>query len=312
MGLKAKVIVVTGGTSGIGEACSRHFAELGAQVVLASNQAEEGERLEGEIRDSGGDASFIYTDVTQEESIRTLSEKAVALYGRIDAVHCNAGLWGQGKVTDLTDEDWERIMGVNVKGAFWLAKHAVPVMEKQGGGKGVFLVTTSVAAHIGFPAHALYCASKAALEALIRCLATDHAGSVRAVGICPGTIDTPMLAASCQGWDKPVEELYAEVEKKIPVRRLGQPMDIAQAAAFLLSDEAGYINGTSLVLDGGTMALPRWWGAACGRVIGYWLSVIRSRFDLGGTHWYRRTFPVQRCSRHAPCRRNGLLITDNR
>jgi NAD(P)-dependent dehydrogenase (short-subunit alcohol dehydrogenase family) len=86
----------------------------------------------------------------------------------------------------------------------------------------------------------------------------DHAGKVRVCGICPGTIETPMLAASCEGWDKPVAELYAEVARRIPVRRLGQPQDIAQAAAFLLSDEAEYINGTSLVLDGGTMALPPW------------------------------------------------------
>ena len=148
------------------------------------------------------------------------------------------------------------LMGVNVKSVFWTAKHVIPVMEQQG--QGVFLITTSVAAFIGFPAHALYCASKGALESLIRCLAVDHAGKVRVVGICPGTIDTPMLAASCEGWDKPVAELYADVARRIPVRRLGQPIDIAQTAAFLLSDDASYINGTSIVLDGGTMGLPPW------------------------------------------------------
>ena len=120
------------------------------------------------------------------------------------------------------------------------------------------LRTTSVAAFIGVPAHALYGASKGALESLVRCLAVDHAGKVRVVGICPGTIDTPMLAASCEGWDKPVAELYADVARRIPVRRLGQPIDIAQTAAFLLSDDASYINGTSIVLDGGTMGLPPW------------------------------------------------------
>ena len=172
-------------------------------------------------------------------------------------MHCNAGVWGKGLVTDFTEADWNKLMGVNVKGAFLTAKHTIPVMEKNEAG-GVFLATTSVAAQIGVPAHALYCASKAALEALIRCLATDHAGRIRAVGISPGTIDTPMLAASCEGWDAPVEELYAEVEKKIPVRRLGQPEDIARAAAFLLSDDAAYVNGTVLTLDGGTMALPPW------------------------------------------------------
>jgi len=254
--LKDKVILVTGGTSGIGEACSRHFASLGARVVIASNQDDRGAALEKELRAAGHDVRFVFADVSREDSVQAMVARAVELYGRIDGVHCNAGVWGKGKVTEFNDAAWDKIMGVNVKSVFWTAKHVVPVMERQG--KGVLLITTSVAAFIGFPAHALYCASKAALEAMIRCLATDHAGKVRVVGICPGTIDTPMLAASCEGWDKPVAELYAEVARRIPVRRLGQPIDIAQTAAFLLSDEAGYINATSIVLDGGTMALPPW------------------------------------------------------
>jgi len=256
MNLKDKVIIVTGGTSGIGEACSRHFAELGAKIVLASVQEIEGKALEKELLAAGHDAKFVRTDVSNEESVRQMVSAAVAAFGRVDAVHCNAGVWARGLVTDFNEADWTKVMNVNVKGVFLTAKHAIPELEKTG--KGVLLITTSVAAHIGFPAHSLYCASKGALDAVVRCLATDHAGKVRVVGISPGTIDTPMLAASCAGWDKPVAELYAEVEKKIPVRRLGQPMDIAHAAAFLLSDEAGYVNGTSLVLDGGTMGLPPW------------------------------------------------------
>ena len=254
--LQNKVILVTGGTSGIGEACSRHFATLGARVVIASNQDDRGTALEKELRDAGHEVRFVFADVSREESVQAMVERAVEIYGRIDGAHCNAGVWGKGKVTDFNEAAWDKIMGVNVKSVFWTAKHVVPVMEAQG--SGVFLITTSVAAFIGFPAHALYCASKAALEALVRCLAVDHAGKVRVVGICPGTIDTPMLAASCEGWDKPVADLYADVARRIPVRRLGQPADIAQTAAFLLSDEAGYINGTSIVLDGGTMALPPW------------------------------------------------------
>lgn len=255
--MKDKVIIVTGGTSGIGAACVRHFAGLGAKVVAASIQREEGEALAEELRDAGHEARFAYCDVSDEESVRALVDGTVQAHGRIDAVHANAGVWGKGRVTDFTEADWNKVMGVNVRGAFWTAKHSIPVMEKNERG-GVFLITTSVAAQIGFPAHALYCASKAALEAMIRCLAVDHAGKVRAVGISPGTIDTPMLAATCEGWDAPVEELYAEVEKKIPVRRLGQPEDIARAAAFLLSSDADYVNGTILTLDGGTMALPPW------------------------------------------------------
>ena len=256
MALKDKVIVVTGGTSGIGEGCVRHFASLGARVVIASNQPGPGAALESELKAAGADALYVFTDVAREDSVQALVARTLERHGRIDGVHCNAGVWAKGRVTDFDDAVWEKVMGVNVRGVFWTAKHAVPVMEKQG--KGVILVTTSVAAHIGFPAHALYCASKAALEAMVRCLAVDHAGKVRVVGISPGTIDTPMLAATCQGWDKPVAELYADVARRIPVRRLGQPLDIAQTAAFLLSDAAEYINATSIVLDGGTMALPPW------------------------------------------------------
>jgi NAD(P)-dependent dehydrogenase (short-subunit alcohol dehydrogenase family) len=256
MSLAQKVIIVTGGTSGIGAACSRHFAAEGARVVIASNQPEPGANLEHELRAAGHDARYVFADVADESSVASLARRTVELHGRIDGVHCNAGVWAAGKVTEFDEATWNRVMNVNVKSVLWTAKHVVPVMEQQG--RGVFLITTSVAAFVGFPAHALYCASKAALEALVRCLAVDHAGWLRVAGICPGTIDTPMLAASCAGWNKPVEELYAEVARRIPVRRLGQPVDIARAAAFLLSDDAGYINGTSLVLDGGTMALPPW------------------------------------------------------
>ncbi len=259
--LNGKVIIVTGGTSGIGEACVRHFVECGAKVVAASIQREEGAKL---VEELGADSvHFVFTDVSDETSVVSMVAETVSVFGKIDSVHCNAGVWAKGMVTDFNDADWEKVMGVNVKGVFWTAKHAIPEIEKnatgeKGSEQGVFLVTTSVAAQIGFPAHALYCASKAALEALIRCLATDHAGKIRAVGISPGTIDTPMLAATCEGWDAPVEELYAQVEQKIPVRRLGQPLDIAKTAAFLLSRDSEYINGTIVTLDGGTMALPPW------------------------------------------------------
>jgi 3-oxoacyl-[acyl-carrier protein] reductase len=254
--LRDQVLLVTGGPSGIGEGCARHFAELGARVVLASNQDERGAALERELRAAGREARFVFADVSREADVRAMVERAVQHYGRLDGVHCNAGVWAKGKATDFDEPTWDKLMNVNVKSVLWTAKHVVPVMEAQG--RGVMLITTSVAAHIGFPAHALYCASKAALEAIVRCLAVDHAGRVRVVGLSPGTIDTPMLAATCEGWDKPIAELYAEVARRIPVRRLGQPRDIAQAAAFLLSDAAEYINGTSLVLDGGTMALPPW------------------------------------------------------
>jgi len=256
MSIEGQVVIVTGGTSGIGDGCSRHLSDLGAKVVIGSNQTEAGRALEGELRDAGRDVHFVEVDVSREESVKALVARTLELHGRIDALHSNAGVWRQGKVTDFTVEDWNAVMGVNVMGNLWLAKHVVPVMESQG--KGVIVITTSVAAFVGFPQHALYCASKAALDALIRCLATDHAGAVRVVAVCPGTIDTPMLAASAAGWTQPLEELYADVARRIPVRRLGTPLDVAKAVAFLISDDASYIDATTLVLDGGTLALPPW------------------------------------------------------
>lgn len=256
MSVKGKVIIVTGATSGIGEGCSRHLAQLDAQVVMASIEPPQGAGMQQQLKAAGHEALFVETDVTSDESVQHLVHTTLDAYGRIDCLVSNAGAFGQGKVTDFDERDWERLFGVNVKGNFLMLKHVVPVMEKQG--KGVVLIISSVAAFIGFPAHALYCASKSALEALIRCMATDYPGVIRTVGICPGTIDTPMLRASCAGWDVPEEELLAAVAQKIPVRRLGTPEDVAKAAAFLLSDDAGYINGCSLMMEGGTLALPPW------------------------------------------------------
>ncbi len=256
MSIQGRVVLVTGGTSGIGEGCTRYFAKVGARVVCASNQEEAGRELEAELRSAGQDVRYIPVDVTDESSVRAMVEQAVDHYGQIDAVHCNAGVWRGGKVTDFNEADWELVMGVNVKGVMTTLKYVVPEMERVG--KGVVVITTSVAAFIGFPQHALYCASKAALEALVKCMATDYAGVIRTVGVCPGTINTPMLAQTAAGWEESLDELYRDIEQKIPVRRMGTPEDIAKAAAFLMSDDASYINGTSIALDGGTMVLPPW------------------------------------------------------
>ena len=255
--LKERVILVTGGTSGIGEACTELFARSGAKVLTMSIQEEAGEALAGKLSAEGHQCLFHFGDVSKEEDVKAAVDKAVERFGRLDAVHANAGVLRNQKITEITLDDFHLMINVNLLGAVLVAKHAVPVMERQG--KGVICFTTSVAADIGFPGHAVYCASKAALVALIRSLTTDHSpNGVRFVGVSPGTIDTPMLAASCEGFDKPKDELYAEVAKKIPVQRMGQPMDVARAVAFLLSDDAGFIGGSVVHLEGGTLALPPW------------------------------------------------------
>lgn len=256
MNISGKTILITGGTSGIGAASTRLFAESGAQVVCAANQSDRGQALQSELQKLGHEVIYIDTDVSDELSVKQMVEAALDHFGRIDGVFCNAGVWGKGKVTDFSDKAWNHIMGINVRGTFLVLKHAIPPMVERG--QGSIVITTSVASSIGFPEHALYCASKGALESLVRCLATDYAGVLRAVAVSPGTIDTPMLAASAGGWSQSLEELYDDVRQRIPVRRLGDPLDVARAAAFLLSDDAAYINGTSVVLDGGTMALPPW------------------------------------------------------
>ncbi len=255
--LKDKVVLITGGTSGIGEACTELFARSGSKVVAMSIQPEEGTALADRLTAEGHTCLFHYGDVSREADVKGAVDLAVSQFGRLDIVHSNAGVLRNEKITDLTVDEFHLVINVNLLGPVLLAKHAIPVMQQQG--KGVICFTTSVAADIGFPEHAIYCASKAALVALMRSLTTDHSPhGVRFVAVSPGTIDTPMLAASCAGWDKPKEELYADVAKKIPVQRMGQPIDVARAVAFLVSDDAGFINGSVVHLEGGTLALPPW------------------------------------------------------
>jgi len=257
MHLKDKVILITGGTSGIGEACTELFARHGAKVVTMSIQEQEGTALAKRLCDEGHSCLFHFGDVSKEADVKAAVDLAVRQFGRLDCVHSNAGVLRNQKITDLTVEEFHLVINVNLLGPMLVAKHAIPVMERQG--KGVICFTTSVAADIGFPTHALYGASKAALVAMIRSLTTDHSPKgVRFVGVSPGTIDTPMLAASCAGFDKPKDELYAEVAKKIPVQRMGQPIDVANAVAFLFTDDAGFINGSIVQLEGGTLCLPPW------------------------------------------------------
>jgi NAD(P)-dependent dehydrogenase (short-subunit alcohol dehydrogenase family) len=255
--LKDKVILITGGTSGIGEGCTELFARHGAKVVTMSIQPEQGKALAKRLTDEGCQCVFHYGDVSKEPDVKAAVDLAVSRFGRLDCVHANAGLMRNQKVTELTLDEFYAMVNVNLLGPILVAKHAIPIMERQG--KGVICITTSVAADIGFPGHAMYCATKAGLVALIRCLTTDHSPKgLRFVGVSPGTIDTPMLAASCAGWSKPKEEIYAEVAKKIPVQRLGKPIDVANAVGFLLSDDAGFINGSIVQLEGGTLCLPPW------------------------------------------------------
>ena len=257
MHLKGKVILITGGTSGIGEACTELFARHGAKVVTMSIQQDAGPALAKRLNDEGCSCVFHYGDASQEADVKAAVDLAVERFGRLDCVHANAGVLRNQKITDITLDDFYALINVNLLGPVLIAKHAIPVMERQG--QGVICFTTSVAAEIGFPSHGVYCASKAAVVALMRSLTTDHSPQgVRFVAVSPGTIDTPMLAASCAGWDTPKDVLYAQVAKKIPVQRMGQPLDVAYVVGFLFTEEAAFVNGSVIHLEGGTLCLPPW------------------------------------------------------
>ncbi len=158
--LQDKVILITGGTSGIGLACSELFAQQGAKVVAMSIQAAEGAALAKRLTDAGRQCVFHYGDVSREADVQAAIALALAQFGRLDCVHSNAGLLRNQKITDLAVDDFQAMVNVNLLGPVLVAKHAIPVMERQG--KGVICFTTSVAADIGFPRHAIYCARKAA------------------------------------------------------------------------------------------------------------------------------------------------------
>ena len=259
--LMDKTAIVTGAASGIGRATAMDFAGAGSKVVVADKSLDGAEGVAREIQADGGAAIAVETDVTSRQSVAQMVERALEKLSTIDILVNNAGILSQTGLLDLKEDDLDRTFDVNLKGVLLCSQEVGRHMVERKTGK-IINIGSSLSCRASVcnlsGGSADYCASKAALEALVRSLAVELAGCARVVGVCPGTIDTPMLASSCKGWAKPVAEIYAEVEKKIPVRRLGTPLDMARAIAFLISDEASYINATCLVMDGGTLALPPW------------------------------------------------------
>ena len=258
MSFKEVVVIVTGASRGIGRGIALGFGEVGASVVVNyHSRKEKADEVVDAIEAAGGKARSYKADTSDPAQVDAMVRFTEEQFGPVDVLVNNAGIPGPSThMIDHTVEEWDRILAVNLRGYFLCCKAVLPSMLARK--SGTIINIASIYGKHGEPNNAAYCASKGALEAMIRPLATDHAGVIRVVGVCPGTIDTPMLAASCAGWDTPKEELYAEVAQKIPVRRMGEPVDVAKAVAFLISDDAAYINAISLVLDGGTLALPPW------------------------------------------------------
>lgn len=250
MKLKDRVAIVTGGASGIGAAAAIAMAREGARVVVADLNEAGAEALVERIRRTAGEALAMRADVTRAADNEAVVQRAVATWGRLDVFYANAGVphWKMD-IEALEEADYVRIMDVNVKGVWLGAKYALPVMKRAK--RGVFLITASTAGIRPRPQGQTYAMSKGAVITLAKALALDVAPhGVRVVAICPVATHTPMLPAFMNKKEVDAESL-ARYEATVPLGRLNQPEDIANAAVFLASDDAAMITGTTIEVDGG-------------------------------------------------------------
>jgi len=251
MGLfEEKVALVTGASSGIGRATALAFASQGAKVVAADVVPEAGEQTAQMIRDAGGTATFCKADVSRAKDVEEMVKATIDAFGRLDCAFNNAGIEGEmASTVDCTEENWDRTIDINLKGAWLCMKYELPQMLEQG--NGVIVNCASVAGLVGFRNLPAYCASKGGIVELTRTTALECAETgIRVNAICPGVIRTPMVDRIVHG-DPELEAQFTSLE---PVGRMGTPDEIAQAVLYLSSDAASFVTGHSLVADGGLVA----------------------------------------------------------
>lgn len=252
MRLAGKGAIITGAGSGIGDEAAQLFAREGASVMVADRNIEAATRVAGLIVANGGTAIAQHVDVRSEIAIKTMIDAASAAFGRLDILVNNAGFGFAGTVVTTAEADWDDLMAVNVKGVFLGCKHAIPVMERQGGGS--IVNTASVVANVGILDRAAYVASKGAVAALTRAMALDHvSANIRINCVAPGTIESPYFK-DIFARSPDANSLRHNLEQRQAMERLGQPIEIARAMLFLASDEASFCTGTTLVADGGWTA----------------------------------------------------------
>ena len=248
--LEGKVALVTGGSSGIGRASALAFAREGAKVVVADVQVKGGEETVRMIKDTGREAIFVKADVSKASDVEKLISTAVRTYNRLDCAHNNAGIEGASASTiDCTEENWDRVIDINLKGVWLCMKYEIPQMLRQKG--GAIVNTSSVAGFVGFRDMPAYCASKGGIIALTRAAALEYAArGIRVNAVCPGVIRTPMVERVTGG----KQESEAQFIGLEPAGRMGTPEEVAEAVVWLCSDAASFVMGHPMVVDGGLVS----------------------------------------------------------
>ena len=253
MSFSGKVVLVTGSTTGIGEACARVFAESGAAVMVCGRHEQRGHKVVAAIRSAGGCAEFTAVDLRTPGVCDRLVAETVARLGGLHVLINNAGILYSATAVDTTDEQWLDTMAVNVNALFYMSRAAVRHMKQQG--RGVIVNIASEWGLNGEPNHVAYCASKGAVVQITRCMALDHArDGIRVNSVCPGEIHTQMVddILAAKGGDP--EQNLRQLAAGIPLRRLASPTEVAWCVHFLASDRASYVTGANLPVDGGNDA----------------------------------------------------------
>ena len=248
---EGKVALVTGAAAGIGRACALAFAREEAKVVVADVDVTGAEETVRRIKEAGGEAIFVKTDVSVAAEVESLVDKAVETYGRLDCAHNNAGIEREYTFPDLkhTEETWDRTIDVNLKGVWLCMKYEVPQMLNQGG--GAIVNTSSIAGLIAVVGQPAYIASKHGVIGLTKATALEYAKEgIRVNAVCPGFIDTPLMARIYAQHP----DLRGSAAEAVPVGRAGAPEEVAEAVVWLCSDKASYVTGHPMVVDGGYVA----------------------------------------------------------
>lgn len=244
--LDGKTAIITGGSRGIGRAMARVFAAEGASVVIVSRHRETGEKTVNEIRQRGGEVSYFRADVSKWDDVEAMVNTAKERYGKLDILCSNAAIFPSTPIERMPKEEWENVLSVNLTGTFFAVKACFPSMKQQHYGR-IVLTSSITGPHTAFPGWAHYGATKAGMLGFMRTAALEFAKhNITINAILPGNIHT-------EGMDEQGEEFIQSMKQSIPMGKLGDPEDIAYTALFLASDEAKYITGQTLIVDGGQL-----------------------------------------------------------